>query len=150
MTQDNVGSVVAGSDAVVAPVAEVVKAKRVRKPKAAPKRGRPKVYKGNVVKHIASLVKRYGASGARAILNADAGTDAAAKRSAVTVPNALGISLPTILGIAKDAGVKLERGRRKGSLNAKTIAANAAAAAAAEAGEDGADQDVDGEAADAA
>ena len=86
--------------------------------KASPKRGRgrPAVYTSkNLLKHIASLVKRHGATEARAILNAAKGDSLVGKRSAKLVPAALGISLPTVLKIAKRQGVVLKRGRRTGS-----------------------------------
>lgn len=85
---------------------------------AAPKgkRGRPAVYTGKkFLGHVATLVKNHGASQAREILNAEPGSDLAAQRSASLVPVGLGISLPTVLKIAKSAGVKLKRGRRAGS-----------------------------------
>jgi len=79
-------------------------------------RGRPAVYTSkNLLKHIASLVKRHGATGARAILNASKGDELVGQRSAKLVPKALGISLPTVLKIAKAQGVVLKRGRRTGS-----------------------------------
>jgi hypothetical protein len=86
-------------------------------------RGRPPVYKGNVEKHIAGLVRKFGATKARTILNASADSEQGSKRSVRTVPNALGISMPTILRIAKTHGVKLYRGRPKGSV--KVVAAAA-------------------------
>ena len=76
-------------------------------------RGRPVVYKGKkFLRHVATLVKNHGATGARAILNAEAGSDLAGKRSVKMVPQPLGISLPTLLKIAKKEGVVLKRGRR--------------------------------------
>jgi len=74
-------------------------------------RGRPKVYTGNVAKHIVGLVRKHGATKARAILNAANGSPEAKMRSSKTVPNPLGISMPTVLGLAKAAGVVLKRGR---------------------------------------
>lgn len=85
----------------------------VIKEKAKKGRGRPVLYKGKkFLSHIASLVKNYGATGARNILNATEGSELATKRSAKMIPAALGISLPTILKIAKEQGVSLKRGRR--------------------------------------
>ena len=78
-------------------------------------RGRPVVYKGKLAKHIASLTRKHGATGARNILQAEAGSALAAMRSEKMVPEGLGISLPTILKIAKAQGVVLKRGRRNGS-----------------------------------
>ncbi|HIJ11247.1 TPA: hypothetical protein HA278_04275 [Candidatus Woesearchaeota archaeon] len=84
--------------------------------KAKKGRGRPTVYKGKkFLTHVCSLVKKHGATGARAILNAAVGSDLADLRSAKQVPAPLGISLPTILKIAKAQGIVLKRGRRNGS-----------------------------------
>ena len=82
-------------------------------------RGRPVVYKGNVKKHIVSLVKKYNGQQARAILNARTSgkgvtaeeKELAAKRNLSLVPEALNISLPTIYGYAEEASVELRRGR---------------------------------------
>jgi len=62
------------------------------------KRGRPIVYKGNVERRIVSLVKKLGASGARAVLNTEEATAT--------------ISMPTVLKLAAKHGVTLKRGRR--------------------------------------
>ena len=81
--------------------------------KAKKGRGRPALYNGKKLRtHIASLIKNYGATGARNILNAADDSELAKKRSAKMIPAALGISLPTILKIAKEQGVVLKRGRR--------------------------------------
>ncbi len=99
-------------------------------------RGRPKVYGGNKGKHIMSLLKQFkNHSHVMEILNADqnakaadydvpdGGTKAdcqaaaageralAAKRSATLFPEPAGISMPTLAGLAKAAGVKVKRGR---------------------------------------
>lgn len=89
-------------------------------------RGRPAVYKGNVVSHIVGLVRSHGATNARRILNAEVGSEDAALRSAKTVPAPLGISMPTILKMAKAAGVELKRGRPAGSGKVEKVAADAA------------------------
>lgn len=77
--------------------------------KAVVRRGRPVVYapKSALGKHITKLVKEHTASGAVAILNAKKSE----LRNAELVPSALGISMPTVLKIAKANGVKLHRGR---------------------------------------
>lgn len=79
--------------------------------------GRPAVYTGNVKRHIVSLVKKHGATGARAILNAKgrgkANVALIAQRSASLVPDAIGISMPTLLKFAKEGKVVLHRGRPK-------------------------------------
>lgn len=73
--------------------------------------GRPLKYTGNVAAHAVGLVRRFNATRALAILNAENGTEDAALRSAKTVPAPLGISMPTLLGMAKRAGVTLKVGR---------------------------------------
>lgn len=73
--------------------------------------GRPVVYKGNVARHIAGLVSKHNASHARAILNASPRSPLRSSRNVKLVPKALGISLPTVIKIAKAAGVELHRGR---------------------------------------
>lgn len=95
--------------------------------------GRPAVYTGNVKKHIVALVKRHGATGARNILNADADSGDPAEvalaglRPAKTVPTPLGISMPTLLRFAGEAGVELKRGRpTKGQVSTETLAVEAA------------------------
>jgi len=79
--------------------------------------GRPAVYTGNVKKHIVGLVRRHGATGARAILNAGGRSKPAqeliAKRNSNLIPKPLGISMPTLLKFAAEAGVELFRGRPK-------------------------------------
>ena len=77
--------------------------------------GRPSVYTGNVKKHIVGLIRKYGATGARNILNAEEGTENYALRNVKLIPNALGISLPTLGKFAAEAGVELHRGRPVGS-----------------------------------
>ena len=59
-------------------------------------RGRPPVFVGNTKRHIVGLVRKHGLVGAREVL-ASEGTD---------------ISLPTLGKFAREAGVKLARGRR--------------------------------------
>lgn len=59
-------------------------------------RGRPVVFKGNLKRHIVSLIKANGLTGARSVL-AEEGTS---------------ISMPTLGTLAKNAGVALKRGRR--------------------------------------
>ena len=96
-----------------------------------PRRGRPPKYTGQLAKHIVRLVRVNGATEARKILNAsvvateadytgpaglreEAAADereAATKRSSHIVPEPLGISMPTLLKLAKDAKVTLKRGR---------------------------------------
>lgn len=81
--------------------------------------GRPSVYTGNVKKHIVGLIRKYGATGARNILNAESGTEEYSLRNTNLIPDALGISLPTLGKFAAEAGVVLHRGRPVGSVNAE-------------------------------
>ena len=73
--------------------------------------GRPPLYTGNLASHIVALVRKYNASKAMAILNARNGTELAALRNAELVTKGLGISMPTILKLAKAAKVELRIGR---------------------------------------
>ena len=91
------------------------KAKKVVAKQTGGQRGRPKLYTGKVAQYIAKLVNTYGATHARSILNA-AGRDAVSiynkgLRDLKLVPEALGISMPTVLKIAKENGVELHPGR---------------------------------------
>lgn len=109
---------------VVAPEAPApaapVKERKARKTKAkaekkARGRGRPIVYGGSLKTYIATVVKKHGATNARSILNANGkskkSAELVAQRNVEIVPKALGISMPTLLKIAKDKGVTLRRGR---------------------------------------
>ena len=93
--------------------------------------GRPSVYTGNVKKHIVGLIRKYGATGARNILNAEAGTEDYALRNSNLIPDALGISLPTLGKFAKEAGVELHRGRPVGSVASEEVAEEVSSEAAA-------------------
>ena len=75
------------------------------------KLGRPSVYVGAVKRHIQSLIRKYGLTGARHRLNAKARTTLAKQRSLTLVPKPLGISMPTLGNMAKEAKIKLHRGR---------------------------------------
>ena len=59
-------------------------------------RGRPPVYKGNDKKHILSLIRKHGLTGAQRVL-------AEEKRRVPT--------LPMLVQWAKDASIKVKRGR---------------------------------------
>jgi hypothetical protein len=90
-------SLVAAQVAAIAPKVEKVKAKRVKAD--APRRGRPPVFKGGLVKRVQQALLRNG--------NA---THARADLAARGVP----ISMPTLLKIAAQTdGVELRRGRPK-------------------------------------
>ncbi len=75
------------------------------KSRTAPRIGRPPVFTGNTVKHIVSLVKRHGGSGAVVALRAEGAAEGGDAKLTK-------ISLPTVLKFAKAAGVELKRGRR--------------------------------------
>ena len=75
------------------------------------KRGRPSVYIGPVKRHIVSLIRRYGLTGAMKRLNARAKTVLSRDRNTNLIPKPLGISLPTLGGYAKEANITLYRGR---------------------------------------
>ena len=78
--------------------------------------GRPVKYKGRLARHIVSLAVAHSALQARRILNANgrsaASRELVALRSATIVPEALGISMPTILKLVVNAGKSLPLGRR--------------------------------------
>jgi hypothetical protein len=73
--------------------------------------GRPAVYTGNLKRHIVALIRQHNANGAMRILRADAKDPLARHRNLKLVPNPLSISMPTLLGFAKEANVKLHVGR---------------------------------------
>ena len=73
--------------------------------------GRPPVYKGNQLRHIVSLIRKHGLTGAKRVLNDEA--DAPAERNTNLVPEPLGISMPTLGKFAKEAGIVLTKGRPK-------------------------------------
>jgi hypothetical protein len=74
-------------------------------------RGRPPVYTGKVKRHIVTLIRHYGLTGARTILNAERSDTRRTLRNLNVVPKALGISMPTLGKFAQEAGIALERGR---------------------------------------
>jgi len=94
------------------------------------RRGRPTKYAvgTKLSKHVASLVRKHGATHAREILHAANGTELASIRSANIFPEPSSISMPVILKLAKAEGVELKPGRPKGSV--KVVAADADAAKA--------------------
>lgn len=73
--------------------------------------GRPPKYTGNLKRHIVGLIRQHNASTAMAILNASNRSSLAQLRRLRLVPKPLGISMPTLLGYAKAAGVALKVGR---------------------------------------
>lgn len=83
------------------------------------KRGRPPLYFGVRKEAIVSLLKDHGASRTMEILNtkttkkSSKETLALAALRPASIKEALTISLPTLLGMAKEAGIKLQRGRPK-------------------------------------
>jgi len=76
-------------------------------------RGRPPVYTGNRLSTIVEMVKEHGALKTTNILRADGRQKLADLRDQRVFPKRLSISMPTVLRLAKDAGVQLSRGRRK-------------------------------------
>jgi len=83
-------------------------------------RGRPPVFTGNVKKRIVKLLKQHGNSThVEAILESRNGVvgvskaerENAALRKAAGIEKPIKISQPTLLKIAKEAGVELQRGR---------------------------------------
>lgn len=81
--------------------------KKAEKKEGEAKRGRPPVYVGAAAKEIARLAKKYGATNAMLILRSTSDD----RRSAKLFPEAVGISMPTILKIAHAAGVEFQMGR---------------------------------------
>jgi len=95
-------------------------------------RGRPALYTGNQKRHIVSLIRQHGLTGAMARLQADPkaspeqfdGEPAECKAAAAderalakernlnVVPAPLTITLPTLGKFAAEAGIELKRGRR--------------------------------------
>lgn len=76
--------------------------------------GRPPVYTGAVKRHMLALIREYNISQAMDILNALPGTTLSLKRNLDIVPVPLGVSYPTLLKFAKEAGIKKKRGHRRG------------------------------------
>jgi hypothetical protein len=79
-------------------------------------RGRPPVYSGESLSSIVKLLKKLGnVSHTRNVLNAKGAGKAnaalIAQRKEVGLTDALGISMPTLLVIAKRAGIQVSRGR---------------------------------------
>ena len=72
--------------------------------------GRPSVYTGIVKQHMLHLIREYNISQAMDILNAVPGTELSLRRNANIVPDPLGVSYPTLLKFAKEAGIKKKRG----------------------------------------
>jgi hypothetical protein len=79
--------------------------------------GRPPKYKGNIKKHIESLIRKHGLTGTRRILNAKVSSrnknerELAQMRNLELVPAPLGISMPTLGGFAREAGIEVQMGR---------------------------------------
>ena len=75
--------------------------------------GRPIVYRGKLRAHILSLIRRYGLTGAKDILNATDSDDKAELRSSNLVPSPLGICFFTLQRLARSEGMKFKPGRPK-------------------------------------
>lgn len=74
-------------------------------------RGRPVLYKGMVARCIVSLVRKTNAVRAMAILHAGPRNVLREQRNLKVIPSALKISMPTILNLARKAGLELKVGR---------------------------------------
>jgi hypothetical protein len=72
--------------------------------------GRPCLYIGTVKQHMLDLIRKFNISQAMDILNAVPGTELALERDLGIVPAPLGVSYPTLLKFAKEAGIKKKRG----------------------------------------
>lgn len=80
-------------------------------------RGRPKLYTGKQAEKIVEMVKEFGALQTTQILRSRTNAGAIEKvvaglRDQRVFPEALKISFPTVLRIAKDGGLVLSVGRR--------------------------------------
>ncbi len=75
--------------------------------------GRPPVYTNRVRRHIATLIRRHGLTGAMRRLNADNNDDLACERNNKIVPEPLGISMPTLSKIKREFGLVVKQGRPK-------------------------------------
>ena len=112
-----------------------VKNRKPRQPKAKPGRGRPPVYSKAQRLHIASLTRKFSATKAAAIVNAENGSDLAKLRSEKLFPtphypSLAPLSMPTVLKIARNEGIKLQAGRPM----KKTVKNKKAPAVASDAG----------------
>ena len=83
------------------------------------KPGRPAVFTGKVKKHIVSLVRRYGLTGARKRLAAENSTELSNDRNKKVVPNPLKISMPTLAKFAAEDEVEVPQGRPSAKLRKK-------------------------------
>lgn len=75
-------------------------------------RGRPKLYNGTQFDKIVEMVKAHGALKTTESLRSRANSKLSELRDSRVFPKALPISFPTVLRIAKDAGIELKVGRR--------------------------------------
>ena len=73
--------------------------------------GRPPKYVGALKDHIVEVCHDYTLSDVRTILNADRRTIEGKMRDTKLVPKPLGISMPTLSKIAKEAGIDIRPGR---------------------------------------
>ncbi len=79
--------------------------------------GRPRVYTGRILRHIVALVRKTNASTACEQLRANANSRNKAERAlaegrpAFIPAEGLTLSMPTVLRLCKESGVKLQRGR---------------------------------------
>jgi len=77
--------------------------------------GRPPVYSKKVRRHIATLIRRHGLTGAMQRLNAEDDAPLASERNRNIVPEPLGISMPTLGKIKREYGLVVKQGRPKKS-----------------------------------
>jgi len=85
--------------------------KQMQQPKHAG--GRPPVYSKRVRRHIATLIRRHGLTGAMRRLNALAEDKLSTERNINIVPEPLGISMPTLGKIKREFGLTVKQGRPK-------------------------------------
>jgi hypothetical protein len=77
--------------------------------------GRPPVYSKRVRRHVATLIRRHGLTGAMQRLNADDGDPLSNERNRNIVPEPLGISMPTLGKVKREFGLVVKQGRPKKS-----------------------------------
>lgn len=75
--------------------------------------GRPPVYSKKVRRHIATLIRRHGLTGAMKRLNAGESDPLGKERNDNIVPEPLGISMPTLSKIKREYGLVVKQGRPK-------------------------------------
>lgn len=74
--------------------------------------GRPQMFNGRQRRHVATLVRKHGLTGALKVLSASPGTAEAKERSDALFPEPVSPTLPTLSRYAAEYGVEVKRGRR--------------------------------------